>query len=136
MFSDLKGELEEDAVSISADQDPETDYNLAVGFWEMGLLDEGEHQVSRWRIGQKDFVLGYRPTPAGTMFPGEGSPGGAFAGTSRFSRPNIDADTRTAAATAYESAQNWGDALSHFLQFYGNNIDYRHVGERIKALRS
>src|SRR5207302_7297001 len=40
MFNDLKGELEEDTVTSSADQDPETHYNLGVAFREMGLLDE------------------------------------------------------------------------------------------------
>jgi tetratricopeptide (TPR) repeat protein len=54
--------------------------------------------------------------------------------------PNIDDDTRVAVhyelASAYESAQNRGEALNYFLQVYSTNIDYRDVAERIKALRS
>jgi tetratricopeptide (TPR) repeat protein len=38
MFGELKQELEHDAAS--ADEDPETHYNLGVAFREMGLLDE------------------------------------------------------------------------------------------------
>jgi tetratricopeptide (TPR) repeat protein len=53
---------------------------------------------------------------------------------------SIDEDTRTALhyelASAYESGQNREAALSHFLEVYGTNIDYRDVAERIKALKS
>jgi len=44
MFGELKQELEGD--TESADEDPETHYNLGVAFREMGLLDEaiGEFQ--------------------------------------------------------------------------------------------
>jgi len=54
--------------------------------------------------------------------------------------PALDDETRTALhyelASAYETAQDKNTALQHFMQVYGSNIDYRDVGERIKALKS
>jgi tetratricopeptide (TPR) repeat protein len=53
---------------------------------------------------------------------------------------DIDQDTRMALhyelASAYETANNKPAALSHFMEVYGTNIDYRDVSERIKALKS
>ena len=39
-------------------------------------------------------------------------------------------------ASSYEAAGNKTAALNHFMEVYGSNIDYRDVGERIKALKS
>jgi len=54
--------------------------------------------------------------------------------------PNLDAESATALhyelGSAFESASNKPEALKHFLQVYGSNIDYRDVAERIKALKS
>ena len=54
--------------------------------------------------------------------------------------PSIDNETRTALnyelASAFEAAENKPEALKHFMEVYGSNIDYRDVGERIKALKS
>ena len=54
--------------------------------------------------------------------------------------PSIDGEARTALhyelASAYEAANDKQSALTHFLEVYGNNIDYRDVAERIKALKS
>jgi len=54
--------------------------------------------------------------------------------------PSLDQETRTALhyelASSYESAQDRTNALQHFMEVYGSNIDYRDVGERIKALKS
>jgi lipopolysaccharide biosynthesis regulator YciM len=53
--------------------------------------------------------------------------------------PALDQETRTALhyelASSFETAGNRSSALSNFLEVYGSNIDYRDVGERIKALR-
>ena len=53
---------------------------------------------------------------------------------------NIDEEARTALhyelAAVYEASGNKQSALSHFMQVYGSNIDYRDVAERIKALKS
>ena len=45
MFGELKHELEEDVAT--ADEDPETHYNLGVAFREMGLLDEPSQVSTR-----------------------------------------------------------------------------------------
>jgi hypothetical protein len=54
--------------------------------------------------------------------------------------PSLDQETRTALhyelASSYETAQDKNRALQHFMEVYGSNIDYRDVGERIKALKS
>jgi tetratricopeptide (TPR) repeat protein len=54
--------------------------------------------------------------------------------------PTIDEDARIALhyelAAAFEACENKQAALSHFLEVYGANIDYRDVAERIKALKS
>jgi tetratricopeptide (TPR) repeat protein len=54
--------------------------------------------------------------------------------------PSLDQETRTALhyelASSYEMAQDKNHALHHFMEVYGSNIDYRDVGERIKALKS
>ena len=39
-------------------------------------------------------------------------------------------------ASAFEAAGDKTSALQHFMDVYGNNIDYRDVAERIKALKS
>ncbi len=145
MFNDLKGELEEDTVSTSADEDPETHYNLGVAFREMGLLDEaiGElqkvcHLVERGH-GFPHVMQTY--TWLAQCFLDKGVPEAAIRWYQQALKvPSIDEDTRTALhyelASAYEGAQNRAEALTHFLQVYGTNIDYRDVAERIKALRS
>ena len=35
-----------------------------------------------------------------------------------------------------KAAQDKNPALQHFMEVYGSNIDYRDVGERIRALKS
>ena len=54
--------------------------------------------------------------------------------------PTLDQETQTALhyelASSYEAAQDKPAALRHFMEVYGSNIDYRDVGERIKALKS
>ncbi len=145
MFDELKGELEEDAVSTSADQDPETHYNLGVAFREMGLLDEaiGELQKVCQMAGRGNGFphLMQTYTWLAQCFLDKGVPEAAIRWYQQALKvPNIDEDTLTAVhyelASAYESAQNRPEALNHFLQVYGTNIDYRDVAERIKALRS
>jgi tetratricopeptide (TPR) repeat protein len=39
-------------------------------------------------------------------------------------------------ASAYEAAGRKREALDHFMEVYGNNIDYRDVATRIRELRS
>ncbi|MGZ4733117.1 MAG: hypothetical protein ACXVZH_13355, partial [Terriglobales bacterium] len=145
MFNDLKGELEEDTVTTSADQDPETHYNLGVAFREMGLLDEAIGELQKvCQIADKGHAFPHLMqtyTWLAQCFLDKGVPEAAIRWYQQaLNVPNIDEETRIAVhyelASAYESAQNRGEALNHFLQVYSTNIDYRDVAERIKALRS
>jgi hypothetical protein len=145
IFGDLKQELEEDTAAISADEDPETHYNLGVAFREMGLLDEA--------IGELQKVCQY--VEKGNSFPhvmqtytwlaqcflDQGVPDAAVNWYERaLTLPNLDGETRTALhyelASAFEAAGDKPAALRHFTTVYGSNIDYRDITERIKALKS
>jgi tetratricopeptide (TPR) repeat protein len=145
MFNDLKGELEEDTVTTSTDQDPETHYNLGVAFREMGLLDEAIGELQKvCQIADKGQAFPHMMqtyTWLAQCFLDKGVPEAAVRWYQQALKvPNIDEDTRVAVhyelGGAYEAAQNRGEALNHFLQVYSTNIDYRDVAERIKTLRS
>ena len=143
MFGELKQELEHDAGG--ADEDPETHYNLGVAFREMGLLDEaiGELQkvcqfVDR---GHAFPQIMQTYTWLAQCFLDKGVPESAVRWYERALKlPSLDQETRTALhyelGSSLESAGNNPAALSNFLEVYSSNIDYRDVGERIKALRT
>jgi hypothetical protein len=143
MFGELKHELEED--TATAEEDPETHYNLGVAFREMGLLDEaiGELQKVCQAVdrGHKFPQLMQTYTWLAQCFLDKGVPEAAIRWYERgLKLAGIDEETRTALhyelAGAYESAGNKPEALSHFMEVYGSNIDYRDVAERMKALKS
>jgi len=143
MFGEIRHELEEE-VSTS-EEDPETHYNLGVAFREMGLLDEaiGELQKVCQAIdhgnGFPQVMQTY--TWLAQCFLDKGVPEAAIRWYEKaLALPSLDQETRTALhyelASSYETAQDKGHALQHFMEVYGSNIDYRDVGERIKALKS
>jgi tetratricopeptide (TPR) repeat protein len=143
MFGELKHELEED--TAKSDEDPETHYNLGVAFREMGLLDEaiGELQKVCQSVehGHPFPHIMQTYTWLAQCFLDKGVPEAAIRWYDKALKlPNLDQDTRTALhyelASSYETAQDRDAALRHFMEVYGSNIDYRDVGERIKALRS
>jgi hypothetical protein len=143
MFGEIKHELEED--TASANEDPETHYNLGVAFREMGLLDEaiGELQkvIQSVDRGHPFPQIMQTYTWLAQCFLDKGIPEAAIRWYDKaLQLPGLDQETRTALhyelAASYESAQNRDAALKHFMEVYGSNIDYRDVGERIKALRS
>jgi len=143
MFGELKHELEEDVAS--AEEDPETHYNLGVAFREMGLLDEaiGELQKVCQSVerGHPFPHIMQTYTWLSQCFLDKGVPEAAIRWYQKALKlPGIDEDTRTALhyelAASYETAQDRTSALQHFMEVYGSNIDYRDVGERIKALKS
>jgi hypothetical protein len=143
MFGELKQELEEGGTS--ADEDPETHYNLGVAFREMGLLDEaiGEFQkvCQASDHGHAFSQLMQTYTWLAQCFLDKGVPEAAVRWYERALKlPNLDVETRTALhyelGSSLENAGNRPAALSNFLEVYGNNIDYRDVAERIKALRT
>jgi pilus assembly protein FimV len=143
MFGELKHELEDD--SASAQEDPETHYNLGVAFREMGLLDEaiGELQKVCQAVdrGHSFPQLMQTYTWLAQCFLDKGVAEAAIRWYERALKlPHIDEETRTALnyelASSYEAAGNKTAALNYFTEVYGTNIDYRDVGERIKALKS
>jgi tetratricopeptide (TPR) repeat protein len=143
MFGELKQELEHDAAT--AEEDPETHYSLGVAFREMGLLDEaiGELQKVCQFVDRghtfPNIMQAY--TWLAQCFLEKGLPEVAVRWYEKALKlPGLDQETRTALhyelASSLESAGNNSAALSNFLEVYSSNIDYRDVGERIKALRT
>jgi tetratricopeptide (TPR) repeat protein len=143
MFGELKKDL--DADIASADEDPETHYNLGIAFREMGLLDEAIGELQK---ACQSFDQGH-PFPQimqtytwlAQCFLEKGVPEAAIRWYDKaLNVPTIDGETRVALhyelASAYETAGDKPSALKHFMDVYGNNIDYRDVSERIKALKS
>jgi tetratricopeptide (TPR) repeat protein len=143
MFGELKQDLEADVAS--ADEDPETHYNLGIAFREMGLLDEaiGELQKTCQAVdrGHPFPQIMQTYTWLAQCFLDKGVPEAAVRWYEKaLAVPTIDGEARVALnyelAAAHEAAGNKPAALKHFLEVYGSNIDYRDVAERIKALKS
>jgi len=143
MFGELKQELEED--TATAQEDPETHYNLGVAFREMGLLDEAISELQKVcqsvDRGHPFAQLMQTYTWLAQCFLDKGVPVAAIRWYEKALKiPGIDGETTTALnyelASAYESAGDRPAALTHFMHVYGSNIDYRDVAERIQALKS
>jgi tetratricopeptide (TPR) repeat protein len=143
MFGELKQDLEADVAS--ADEDPETHYNLGIAFREMGLLDEAIGELQKacqsFDRGHPFQQIMQTYTWLAQCFLEKGVPEAAVRWYERALNVNgIDGETRTALnyelASAFEAAGDKAAALKHFTDVYGSNIDYRDVAERIKALKS
>jgi tetratricopeptide (TPR) repeat protein len=143
MFGELKQDLE--SGTTTADEDPETHYNLGIAFREMGLLDEaiGELQKTCQAVdrGHPFPQVMQTYTWLAQCFLDKGVPEAAIRWYEKALQvPAIDEETRTALhyelAAAQESAGDKPSALKNFMEVYGRNIDYRDVAERIKALKS
>jgi tetratricopeptide (TPR) repeat protein len=143
MFGELKQDLESDVAT--ADEDPETHYNLGIAFREMGLLDEAIGELQKacqfFDRGHPFPQIMQTYTWLANCFLEKGVPEAAVRWYDRaLNVSGIDGETRVALhyelAAAYESAGDKANALKHFMDVYGNNIDYRDVAERIKALKS
>ncbi len=143
MFGELKQELE--AGGTTDGEDFETHYNLGVAFREMGLLDEaiGEFQkvcqAADRGLAFPQLMQAY--TWLAQCFLDKGVPEAAIRWYEKaLLLPNLDGETYIALhyelAGSYEAAHDKPAALKHFLEVYGNNIDYRDVAERIRALKS
>jgi tetratricopeptide (TPR) repeat protein len=143
MFGELKQDLEADGAS--ADEDPETHYNLGIAFREMGLLDEAIGELQK---ACQSFDRGH-PFPQimqtytwlAQCFLDKGVPEAAVRWYDKaLNVSGIDGETRVALhyemASAYEASGDKPSALQHFTTVYSSNIDYRDVAERVKALKS
>ena len=143
MFGELKQDLEADVAS--ADEDPETHYNLGIAFREMGLLDEAIGELQKacqsFDHGKPFPQIMQTYTWLAQCFLEKGVPEAAVRWYDKALHvPGIDGETRVALhyelASAFEAAGDKASALKHFMDVYGSNIDYRDVAERIKALKS
>jgi tetratricopeptide (TPR) repeat protein len=143
MFGELKQDLESDVAS--ADEDPETHYNLGIAFREMGLLDEAIGELQKacqfFDRGHAFPQIMQTYTWLAQCFLEKGVPEAAVRWYDKaLNVAGIDGETKVALhyelASAYETAGDKASALHHFMDVYGNNIDYRDVAERIKALKS
>jgi tetratricopeptide (TPR) repeat protein len=143
MFGELKQDLEADVAS--ADEDPETHYNLGIAFREMGLLDEAIGELQKacqfFDRGHAFPQIMQTYTWLAQCFLEKGVPEAAVRWYDKaLAVPGIDGETSVALhyelASAYETAGDKASALKHFMDVYGSNIDYRDVAERIKALKS
>ena len=143
MFGELKHDLEADVAA--SDEDPETHYNLGIAFREMGLLDEAIGELQKacqaFDRGRPFAQIMQTYTWLAQCFLEKGVPEAAVRWYEKaLNFPGIDGETRTALhyelAAAYETSGDKSSALKHFMDVYGNNIDYRDVAERIKALKS
>lgn len=143
MFGELKQDLEADVAS--ADEDPETHYNLGIAFREMGLLDEAIGELQKacqsFDRGHPFQQIMQTYTWLAQCFLEKGVPEAAVRWYEKaLGVKGIDGETRVALnyelAAAYETAGDRPAALRHFMDVYGMNIDYRDVAERIKALKS
>ncbi|MGA8764313.1 MAG: tetratricopeptide repeat protein [Candidatus Sulfotelmatobacter sp.] len=143
MFGELKHDLESDVAS--ADEDPETHYNLGIAFREMGLLDEAIGELQKtcqaFDHGHPFPQIMQAYTWLAQCFLEKGVPEASMRWYQKaLAVPTIDEETRIALhyelAAAYESSGDKPSALKHFMEVYGRNIDHRDVAERIKALKS
>jgi tetratricopeptide (TPR) repeat protein len=143
MFGELKQDLEADVAS--ADEDPETHYNLGIAFREMGLLDEAIGELQKacqaFDRGHPFQQIMQTYTWLAQCFLEKGVPEAAVRWYDKaLNVPGIDGETRVALnyelGGAFEAAGDKPAALKHFTSVYSNNIDYRDVAERIKALKS
>ncbi|HEX4785884.1 MAG TPA: tetratricopeptide repeat protein [Candidatus Sulfotelmatobacter sp.] len=143
MFGELKQDLEADVAS--ADEDPETHYNLGIAFREMGLLDEAIGELQKacqaFDRGKPFPQIMQTYTWLAQCFLEKSVPEAAVRWYDKaLNVSGIDSETRVALhyelASAYETAGDKPAALRHFMDVYGSNIDYRDVAERIKALKS
>jgi len=145
MLTDLFAEFKEGVEEGAADYgDPDTHYNLGMAFKEMGLLDEAIGELQKVCQATEHGVPFAQTFQAYTWLAHclieKGVPDAAYRWYEKALTIAPDSETRVAIhyelGSAYETAGRKPQALQHFMEVYGVNIDYRDVAERIKAVRS
>ena len=137
-------ELGEAGPEVSAQDDPETHYNLGVAFREMGLLDEaiGEFQkvVKGAQKGSYPPNFLQACSLLAVSFMDKGMPQIAARWYTRaLETPDLNEESTLALeydlGVAYEQAGETHNALARFSEVYSQNIDYRDVAEKIRTLQ-
>ncbi|MBI2956284.1 MAG: tetratricopeptide repeat protein [Acidobacteria bacterium] len=140
LFQEFKSEMGE----VEEVEDIETHYNLGIAYKEMGLFDEAisEFQKAAKAAEKQNAHLDFFQccTLLGVCFIERGHPQIAVRWYERALRvPGLDEEAATALrydmGLAHEQAGNRKAALDCFMEVYGSNVDYRDVGERIRALQ-
>ena len=143
-LSGLLDELGESAPTTSAQDDAETHYNLGVAFREMGLLDEaiGEFQkvVKGAQKGQYPENFLQACSLLAVCFMDKGMPQIAAKWYTRaLETPDLDEESTLALqydlGVAFEQTGDTRGALERFSEVYSQNIDYRDVADKIRALQ-
>lgn len=141
LFVEFKDEVEEGAPDYG---DPYTHYNLGMAFKEMGLMEEAIGELQKVCQATEHGIPFAQTFQAYTLLAHclveKGVPDAAYRWYEKALSIAPDSETRTAIhyelGCAYENAGRKPQALQHFMEVYGTNIDYRDVSERIKAVRS
>jgi tetratricopeptide (TPR) repeat protein len=136
--------LGEATPGAAAQDDPETHYNLGVAFREMGLLDEaiGEFQKVVKGVQKEHYPPNFLQACSllAVSFMDKGMPQIASKWYMRaLETPELDEESTLALqydlGVAYEQAGDTRKALEKFSEVYSQNIDYRDVAEKIRALQ-
>jgi tetratricopeptide (TPR) repeat protein len=145
VFGDLLQDFERDLAAPEKDDDDlETHFNLGIAFREMGLLDEAIGELQKVCRNAATRLSPARAQEAyiwlATCFVEKSVPEASFKWFQRALENAPNEESRTAVtyelASAYEAAGQKQEALAHFMEVYGNNIDYRDVATRIRELRA
>jgi tetratricopeptide (TPR) repeat protein len=143
-LSDLLAEMEEPESEDSAQDDPETHYNLGVAFREMGLLEEaiGEFQKVVKGAGKGKFPPNFLQACSllAICFMDKKMPAVATKWYARaLEAPNLDEEAALALqydlGLAYEKAGDTRTALEKYTEVYSQNIDFRDIAEKIRTLQ-
>jgi tetratricopeptide (TPR) repeat protein len=145
VFGDLLQDFERELIAPERDDDDlETHFNLGIAFREMGLLDEAIGELQKVCRSGAGRLTRARTQEAyiwlATCFVEKSVPEASFKWFQKALENAPNEESRTAVtyelASAYEAAGRKREALDHFMEVYGNNIDYRDVATRIRELRS
>jgi tetratricopeptide (TPR) repeat protein len=144
-LSGLLEEMEGPGSSMAtAQDDPETHYNLGVAFREMALLDEaiGEFQQVVKGAGKEHLPANFLQACSllAICFMEKKMPAIAVKWYTRaLEAPGLDDDAILALqydlGVAYEQAGDARKALERFTEVYSQNIDFRDVAEKIRVLQ-
>ncbi len=142
-LSDLRNEFGLDEPEQAVDEDYETNYQLAVAYQEMGLIEEAikGYQEAIAPIAPNDGTRRFFQCSIllGHCFMQQGMAKLALKWLNRaMETEGLSDDEKQGVwyelANAYEADGDTVNAARYFEQIYAENVDYRDVGERVKNL--